>query len=173
MHNVLFSHLLTNVIQPAITNVTQRVLDKMHVTCVKDMLYTHILVLCKDSNNGRETNCCFCGQYVSNPQYVKFVPNPYLMWTNETNCCQPYSLYCAQFQQKYGMEATGEKFPMHRDSSTLLFSVWRVIHLNYFLNVNLTLSGPLQSKPFHQVLLSSLDDCISKWPPCMQHSHVL
>ena len=150
MHNVLSTNLWTNVIQPAVTNVTARVLDKMHVTCIRDMLHTHTLVLCKDAGNTKERNCSFCGQYVSTPQYVKFVANPYLMWTYKT-------------------KADSETFSMHKNSAALLFSVWKIIHFDYFLNVNLALTGQMPVKPFVQEVLSALDDCISTWPSCMHH----
>lgn len=156
MQKHTLKYLTENVIEPAMKRFTSNVLKRMHVPCISDSLYSTTLIMSKSNKDGEHT-CCFCGQAVMNVEHVAFVPNPYLQWINDTNCCFPFSSYSSNWK------GTKQTFSMHCGNATLLFAAWRLIHFNYFIESNL-LSSPVSV--INDAILSSIETCISGCPSC-------
>lgn len=161
MHNKWRVHLLQNVIQPAVEMFTSKVMEDMHLLCIRELLFTHTL-LSVERYNPKESVCCFCNREVANPEYVTFLPNPYLMWQNDTNCSQPYAIFFSRMKHKADFPPK-QTFVMHKGNASLLFAGWRLMHLDYFVDANLYSSRETDLKG---VLLASIESCIRDKPAC-------
>ena len=164
MHKKWHEHLANNIIEPAIEVFTSKVLEEMHLSCIRELLYTNTLLSVEGSRRD-DPICCICGEEVSNPEYVAFLPNPYLMWKNNTNCSQPYATYFSNLKHKVD-HPPRQTFAMHFGNASLLFAVWRLIHFDYFVDVNLHSTEGNSRKDLQKVLLASIESCIGQRPPC-------
>ena len=165
LHHRLGVHLFCNVIEPAVETVTGAVFDKMHIPSLANLLYKATLIR-KEIMGGGDVTCCFCGAGVVLPECVLLLPNPYLTWLEDTDCCQPFSTYHSRNRDN-PLWGTGESFAMHEGGASVLFAAWRLIHLNYFVDANLLLKrGPTTQEDLTRVLLSSIESCVSAKLPC-------
>jgi hypothetical protein len=162
MHNKWQVHLLQNVVQPAVEMFTSKVIETMHLSCIRELLLTHTL-LSVDRYRQNESVCCFCNKEATNEECVTFLPNPYLMWENDTNCSQPYATFYSRmkFRSDFPPKQT---FVMHKGNASLLFAGWRLMHFNYFVDANLHSNKEADLK---RVLLASIESCIHDRPACI------
>lgn len=164
MHNKWHIHLLENVVQPAVEMFTSKVLEEMHLSCIRELLSTHTL-LSEERCKPIESTCCFCNEEAMDTESVTFSPNPYLMWSNDTNCSQPYAVFLSKMRRNLPPKQT---FAMHAGNASLLFAGWRLMHFDYFVDANLHSCQKDAGADLKRVLLASVESCIGIRPTCIQ-----
>lgn len=163
VHRRLGEHLLRCVVEPALDVASQKVLRDMHRPHVARLLRICTLMRRRNGqalpDGAGPAACCFCGETVPQAEKVFFLPNPYLTWLDETECCEPFSNFLRRTRGNPSW-ATGQTFAMHPGKADLLFAVWRLLHLNYFIDGNLFLSVKNLEK-LSQALVASVETCLS------------
>lgn len=163
VHHRLGEHLLRCVVGPAVDVVFRKVLRDMHRPDIARLL--RICTLMRRRNGqafpvgAGPSVCCFCGEMVPQPEKIFFLPNPYLTWLDETECCEPFSAFLRKTRANPSW-ATGQTLAMHPGKGDILFAVWRLLHLNYFVDGNLFLSVKNMDQ-ISQALVSSIETCLS------------